>query len=206
MEARRRETDRASSGLSLRSVVRRSKRVAFRRQRVPVEIASEESAAEEAGDDLPDSEKIEVHVHVHRGEAEKRRPAKRRARQLFDWQWYNDQLSKRPRHATSGSASCSACSGPMPSGARACPRCGAPRSRRRLYRMVMALVGLGVFAVVLALGAHMLGGSVPETQAPHPVGHWTDDDIVIVEMPPATPSPFGTTMPPSNGAATATTR
>jgi hypothetical protein len=191
--------------LSLRSVVRRSKRVAFRRERVPVEIAPEGSAAEEVGDDLPDSEKIEVHVHVHRGDGPKRRPTKRRAPEargkLFDWQWYNEQLAKRPRHAMQGrwaaSATCTACGGLIPSSARGCPRCGAPRARRRLLPLVMALMGLAGFAVVLAIGARMLGGSVPsESQTFHQVGHWSDDDIVIVEMPPATPSPFGTTMPP----------
>jgi len=143
---------------------------------------------------------------VHRDDA-KRRPAKRRPLEargkLFDWQWYNDQLSKRPRHTTgrwSAGASCSACGGLIPSSARRCPRCGAPRSRRRLLPVVVALIGLAAFGAVLALGAHMLGGSVPEAQAPRPVGHYTDDDIVIVEMPPATPSPFGTTMQPSNAA------
>jgi len=73
----------------------------------------------------------------------------------------------------------------------------------------MAVVGLAGFAAVLALGAHMLGGSVPsESQVPHQVGHWSDDDIVIVEMPSPTPSPFGTTMPapssPSSGGNVAT--
>jgi hypothetical protein len=61
----------------------------------------------------------------------------------------------------------------------------------------MALVGLGAFAGVLALCMRILGGSAPEAQAPAPVGHWTDDDVVIVEVPPAVPSPFGSTFPAS---------
>lgn len=180
----------------MRSVVRRSKQVAFRRQRVPVEIPPDESAAEEVADDLPNSEKIEVHVHVHREGS--KRPAKRAALvqrgKLFEWQWYNDQLSKRPRHTMPGrwsaAASCSACNGLIPASARHCPRCGAPRSRRRLLPIAMALLGLAAFAVVLALSVRILGHSVPEAQAPNPVGRWSDDDVVFVEVPPPSASPF----------------
>jgi hypothetical protein len=193
----------------VRSVVRRSKQAAFRRQRVPVEIPPDESAAEEVADDLPNSEKIEVHVHVHRGEGSKR-PAKRAALvqrgKLFEWQWYNEQLSKRPRHTMPGrwsaAASCSACDGLVPARARHCPRCGAPRSRRRLLAIVMALIGLTGFAVVLALSVRFLGHSVPEAQAPNPVGRWSDDDVVFVEVPAPQPSPFAPAIePPSSGVA-----
>jgi hypothetical protein len=178
--------------------VRRSKQSLFRRQRVPVEIASEESAAAETADE-PNDEKIEVHVHVHRGESSKKSRVKRRAPalrgKLFDWQWYNDQLSKRPRPPVaprrwSRVHTCEACDSLIPPKASHCPRCAAPRPRRRLLPLVMAVIGLGCFGAVVSMGAHILGGSVPEAQAPAPIGKWSDDDIVIVEVPAPAPSPF----------------
>jgi hypothetical protein len=187
--------------------MRRSKHSHFRRQRVPVEITSEESAAEVTDDDAHDAEKIEVHVHVHRDEARKRsrvtRPPPALRGKLFDWQWYDDQLSKRPRptgpaRAWSRAATCEACDSMIPSKATHCPRCAAPRSRRRLLPIVMAMMGFGCFAVVLAIGAHVLGGSVPEAQAPAPVGKWSDDDYVIVEVPAPAPSPFSGASTASN--------
>lgn len=201
-------------GVSLRSVVRRSKRVAFRRQRVPLEILSDESAAEEVAEDPQDSEKIEVHVHVHRGERSKG-PVKRRALKLrgklFDWQWYNEQLSKRPPQHTmpgrwSPGATCSACKALVSAKVRQCPRCGAPRSRRRIPPFVMALLGLAGFGVVLALGLRVLGPSVPEAQAPNPAGRWSDDDIVIVEVPTSSPSPFSPAIGPPSSSGNVATR
>jgi hypothetical protein len=64
-----------------------------------------------------------------------------------------------------------------------------------LLRIVMALLGAGSIAGVFALCVHVLGGSVPERQAPGPLGQWTGDDYLIVEVPTTT-SPFSYTSPP----------
>jgi hypothetical protein len=185
--------------------MRRAKQVSFRRQRLVVEVPSEESGAYAA--DESDSEKIEVHVHLHQSDSKrsrsKRPPPPTLTGALFDWQWYRDQLSKRQpptlRSRWSLSMRCSACDTVIPTTARRCPRCAAPRPRRRILPTALALIGLASIAVVFALCAHVLGGSVPEVRAPQPLGNWTDDDYVIVEVPATTPaSPFGSTLGASN--------
>jgi hypothetical protein len=186
--------------------VRRGKQVSFRRQRVVVEEPPDESAAADA-DDARDAEKIEVHVHLHRSATKARSTSAARpvlTGVLFDWQWYKDQLSKRPRPLPEGRWSsvkqCEACDAPIPSSANCCPRCGAPRTRRRLLPAAIALVALGSIVAAFALGLHVLGDSVPEHRAPAAFGAWSDDDYVIVEVPPAPPSPFSYTQPASTGA------
>jgi len=190
----------------VRRAARRAKQVSFRRQRVVVEVPPEESAANDASDDERDEEKIEVHVHVHRGPKKARTPVPVRpvlTGVLFDWNWYRDQLCKRPRPTAirrwSRVARCEACETPIPAGADYCPRCAAPRARRRLLPTFLALIGIGCIAVVFGLCAHVLGDSVPEHRAPAPSGQWTDPDVMIVEVP-VTPSPFAT--PSSGGSAT----
>jgi hypothetical protein len=189
----------------LRSTVRRSKQVRFRRQRVPVEIPPEESAA--AGEaDAHESEKIEVHVHVHRGEGSKRHRSKRAALPvltgaLFDWQWYKDRICARPRPAANRRWSlalrCQACDAIIPPTARCCPRCAGPRPRRRLLPALLAVLGLASVAVVFALCVHALGDSAPAHKPPSPLGQWSDDDFVIVEVP-AQPNPFAEKRAPSS--------
>ena len=163
-----------------------------------VEGPPEDAAGDDPADEAEESEKIEVHVHLHRGERKRRstRPVRTALTgTLFDWQWYSDRLTKKPRPADSRWSlitRCSNCDTIVPPAARRCPRCAAPRSRRRLLPIVMALLGLGSIAVVFGLCARILGGSVPETRAPAPLGEWTGDDYVIVEVPTA-PSPFSPT-------------
>jgi hypothetical protein len=151
-------------------------------------------------DEAEEAEKIEVHVHLHR-DGSKRARAKRPAPPvltgtLFEWQWYKDQLCKRPRTPgrrrrwLSLATTCQTCDGPIPSTATRCPRCNAPRTRRRFLPAVIAVIGLASIAIVFALCAHVLGDSVPEHRAPAPVGNWSDDGVVIVEVPVSTPSPF----------------
>jgi len=201
-------------GLFLRSSTRRAKQSRFRRQRVPVEIEPEESVRDEAADDARDSERIEVHVHVHRGEGSKRSRSKRSAAPpltgvLFDWQWYRDRLEKRPRQTADGRWArvkrCHSCDTPVARIAQRCPRCAAPLGRSRLRAAAFAFLGLGSIGVVFALCAHLLGGSVPEHQAPAPLGEWSDDGYVIIEASPPAPSPFAPTPPgqsAGNGTAT----
>jgi len=210
------ETRRVYLEGHVRRAIRRAKQVNFRRQRVVVEVPSEESGAHAADQD--ESEKIEVHVHLHQGEP-KRSRSKRPAPPvltgaLFDWQWYKDQLSQRPaptaRSRWSLAMRCSACDTVIPAAASRCPRCAAPRPRRRILPAALAVIGLASIAVVFALCAHVLGGSVPSFRAPEPVGRWSDDDFVIVEVPATTPaSPFGSTLGVSNSSTSgggATTR
>lgn len=182
----------------MRSVTRRAKQMRFRRQRVPVEVPEEESASVDPGDDADGPEKIEVHVHVHRGEGSQGARSRRRAvpvltGALFDWQWYKERLAKQPHQMGDGRwsrpAKCGSCSTMIPSSARRCPRCAAPRPRR-LVPVLVALMGLGAIAAVFALSTHVLGLSVPEQQPPTPLGEWSEEDYVIVEVPTA-PSPFG---------------
>jgi hypothetical protein len=187
-------------GLFVRSAIRRSKKVCFRRERVVVEVPPEESAANEPADAEDEPEKIEVHVHLHRGDRSKKTRSKRPVPAvltgvLFDWQWYKEQLSKRPQQAVAGRAvKCGGCESLVSSSARYCPRCAAPISRRRLGPIVRALLGLGSVAVVFGLCAYLLGGSVPESRAPAPLGQWSDDEVVIVEVP--APAPPINAMPP----------
>jgi hypothetical protein len=190
-------------GLFVRSAIRRSKQVRFRRERVVVEVPPEESAATARVDEDDEPEKIEVHVHVHRGDGSKKSRSKRPAPPvltgaLFDWQWYKEILSKRPQQAASGrwsrAVKCANCASHVSSTARYCPRCAAPIARRRFGALVRALLGLGTVALVFGLCAHFLGGSVPESRAPAPLGEWTTDDYVIVEVP--APTPAINSMPP----------
>jgi len=196
-------------GLFLRRAVRRAKQVRFRRERVPVEVSPDESGAAEADAD-EEAEKIEVHVHLHRGDGSRRPRVKRPAPPvltgtLFDWQWYWDRLTKRPQETASSRWSfvtrCTSCQSLVASNARRCARCGAPRARRRLLPAVAALLGLASIAALFAVCAHVLGASAPEHKATAPLGQWTDDDFIIVEMP-ATPSPFAGTMPTTTGTGT----
>jgi hypothetical protein len=185
----------------VRRAARRAKQVHFRRHRVVVEPPLDESGAIEAEIDESEAEKIEVHVHVHRGERKSRSNSPQRpvlTGVLFDWQWYKQQLSKRvpqpARPRWSLVTRCEACNSPLSPTARFCTRCAAPRSRRRFIPPLVAMAALAGVAGLFALGAHLLGPSVPEHKAPEPVGQWTDSDVVIVEVP-ATPSPFAPTTP-----------
>jgi hypothetical protein len=196
----------------LRSTRRRTKQVFFRRHRVPIEERPEESASEEPADDGNDSEKIEVHVHVHRGEDPRKARSKQPARPaltgvLFDWQWYQDLLSSRPRQTASGRWSlvttCRNCDSPVHPTARCCPRCAAPRPRR-ILPAVIALIALGAVGALFALGTRILGTSVPEHQPTAPLGEWTQEEPVIVEVP-TTPSPFSYTSPPAQSSPPKTT-
>jgi hypothetical protein len=195
--------ERGYEGAVLRSARRRAKQSTFRRQRVPVEVPSEEPVSE-ADDEADGSEKIEVHVHVHRGEGSGRSRSKRHVPPvltgaLFDWQWYRDRLTSRPQHMGDGRWSraikCESCQSMIPSAVRRCPRCAAPRPRR-LLPVALILVGIGSIAAMFALCVHILGTSVPEHVAPAPLGEWSEEDYVIVEVPTA-PSPFSATAPPS---------
>ena len=194
----------------LRSATRRAKHVRFRRQRVIVEGPPDEPDADEAADeaDEADSQKIEVHVHVHRGERSKKSRSRGPVAPvltgiLFDWDWYRERLCKQPRQTAlsrwSFSTVCPACDATVPPTAKHCPRCGAPRSRRRFLSKVMAVLGLVCVGAMFALCIHVLGDSVPEHKPPAPLGQWTDEDVVIVEVPTA-PSPFSPTPPSPNGA------
>src|SRR6187551_4106017 len=90
----------------LRRVARRAKQVSqFRRERVVVEVPAEAATVDETDGAADDVEKIEVHVHLHRGTdlgaAGVRR--KRRSRPmltgvLFDWQGHYDKILTRPSH------------------------------------------------------------------------------------------------------------
>jgi len=176
-----------------------------------VEIPPETSSAEEA-EDAEEAEKIEVHVHVHRGNDSGAAGGRRKRRSarptltgvLFDWHGHYDRILKRPTQAApkrwSRFAKCPSCEATVPSVARRCLRCGAPRSARMLSK-VFALIGLGSLAAVFALSAHLLGGSAPEQKPPAPLGSWSDaDEYVVVEVPVA-PSPFAHTPPADNGPA-----
>jgi hypothetical protein len=191
----------------VRRAIRRAKQVRHRHQRVPLEVPPGESGSEQLPDEENDAEKIEVHVHLHRGEIPKSsraRPAPRPvlSGRLFDWQWYGDRLTARPPPAVGKrwgfATKCENCDTLVPSRASHCPRCAAPQLRRRYLPLAVALVGLGSIALLFAVCAHVLGGSVPEHQAPQPAGQWTDDDYTIVEMP-STPSPFAYTPSTSSG-------
>jgi len=190
-------------GTFVRSAIRRSKQVRFRRERVVVEVPPEESAAHEQGDTADEPEKIEVHVHVHRGERKSRskRPSPPvLTGALFDWQWYKDRLSKRPPPVAAGRWSrivtCESCGTSVRTSARHCPRCGVPIARRRFMPFLRALVGLGSVGLIFGLGVHFLGPSVPESRAPTPLGQWSSDDVVIVEVPPSAP-PINSMPPPT---------
>lgn len=184
----------------MRRAARRSKQATFRRQRVVVEVP-EESAETDAPDDAREDEKIEVHVHVHRSSRKTRsgppvRPILTGV--LFDWQWYRDQLLNRPRLEASRRwplvTRCEVCDTPLRSTARHCPRCAAPRPRRRFLPALVGMIGIGCIAAVFAVCHHVLGDSVPEHQPPLPAGQWSESDVVIVEVP-AAPSPFAASAP-----------
>ena len=175
-----------------------------------MEIEPEESARREQDEDAEEAEKIEVHVHLHRGDGSRKHRSKR-ARPpiltgtLFDWQWYRDRIYRRPPTEKDGrwslATKCQGCDAPLPSTARRCPRCAAPRARRRFLPAVIAVLGLASIGVVFGLCAHVLGGSVPEHQPAAPLGQWSgEEDLVIVNVPTA-PSPFSYTAPPAAGAA-----
>jgi hypothetical protein len=121
---------------------------------------------------------------------------------LFDSQWYLKRMRERPRETITSRwsliARCQNCDSLVPSSARRCPRCAAPRSRR-ILPTILALLGFGSVVAVVLICAHVLGDSVPEHKAPAPLGQWTsDDDYVIVEVP-ATPSPFSSAAPSASG-------
>lgn len=192
----------------MRRAVRRAKQVSFRRHRVVVEEPPEESAGDEAADDAHEAEKIEVHVHVHHDRKKSRPTSPARpvlTGVLFDWQWYKEQLSKRPSRGAAGRWSrikrCQACDATVPPKARVCPRCAAPISRQRIIPAAIALMALGSIVAAFALGVHVLGDSMPEHRAPASVGRWSDDDFVIVEVPARPPSPFTYTDPGSGSGA-----
>jgi hypothetical protein len=169
-----------------------------------VEVPAETSTAHEA-EDADDVEKIEVHVHLHRGNDAGSAGGRRRRRQslprltgvLFDWQGHYDRILKRPSHPApkrwSRFRKCSTCDAISPSVARRCLRCGAPRSPRLLTKL-FAVIGLGSLAAVFALSAHLLGGSVPEQKPTAPLGNWSapQDEFIVVQVP-VTASPFSTT-------------
>jgi len=193
-------------GRFVRSAVRRAKQSLFRRQRVPVEIPPDESAAQDEAEDDRDAEKIEVHVHLHRGEGSRSRS--RRARPpvltgaLFDSQWYMKRIRERPRETVSSRwslvARCESCDSLVPSSASRCPRCAAPRARR-ILPTILALLGIGSVVAVVLVCAHVLGDSVPERKAPTPLGQWSDDgEYMIVEVP-SSPSPFSGSTSPASG-------
>lgn len=197
-------------GLFLRKAIRRAKQVRFRSERVPLEIDPDESARQEPDDGEAEAEKIEVHVHLHRGDGSKKSRSKRErppvlTGTLFDWQWYRDRIYRRPKTETDSrwslATKCQGCDSPLPSTARRCPRCAAPRARRRFLPTVIAVLGLASIGVVFGLCAHILGTSVPEHQPPKPLGQWSgEEDLVIVNVPTG-PSPFSYTPPPAAGAA-----
>ena len=197
----------------MRRATRRSAQVShFRRERVVVEAPSEGSPSEEANDDGDGVEKIEVHVHLHRGEADaaggrRKRPTRRPMLTgvLFDWQGHYDRiLSQRPPGMKpkrwSRLAKCPSCQATVPSAARRCPRCAAPRSPRLLSKFV-ALIGLGSLVAVFAICARLLGGSVSEAKPPGPLGQWSDDDAYVIVEVPVAPSPFAYTPPSAAGTA-----
>lgn len=190
----------------MRRVARRAKQVSqFRRERVVVEVPAEAATVDETDGAADDVEKIEVHVHLHRGTDSGAAGVQRKRRSrpmltgvLFDWQGHYDKILTRPSHSApkrwSRSAKCRSCEAIIPSAARHCPRCAAPRPRRMLAK-VFALIGLGSFAAVFALSAHLLGSSVPEHKPPSPLRSWSDnEDIIVVEVP-VTPSPFAAEPP-----------
>ncbi len=176
-----------------------------------VEVPSESSTAEEAGD-AEDVEKIEVHVHLHRGNSSDSTGARRKRRPsppmltgvLFDWSGHYDRILKRQPQAAPkrwSLAKCANCEAIVPSAARHCPRCAAPRSPRILSR-VFALIGLACFVAMFAVGNSLLGSSVPEHTPPAPLGSWSDnEEYIVVEVPAAPPSPFAATPTAANGPA-----
>jgi hypothetical protein len=161
-------------------------------------------------EDTEAAEKIEVHVHLHRdsgpaGARRQKRPAPRPVLTgvLFDWQGHYDQILKNPPKEAlerwSRGTRCKSCDAFVPSKAHQCPRCAAPRPARFLPK-VSALLGLTAIAIVFAVCVHVLGSSVPEQSAPTPVGRWSDEDFIVVEVSP-TPSPFSYATAASNGSA-----
>jgi hypothetical protein len=163
------------------------------------------TAGDESPEETEDAERIEVHVHLHRDPAARSRQKHPAARPvltgvLFDWQGHYDQIFKNPPKEIlkrwSRRTRCKSCDTIIPTKARQCPRCAAPCPARFLPK-ISALLGLGAIALVFALCAHLLGGSVPEQKALKPLGQWSDDDFVIVEVSP-TPSPFSYTQSAAN--------
>jgi hypothetical protein len=191
----------------VRGASRRTRRAGvFRHQRVQIDVPSDPPSSEDAeADDEEGVEKIEVHVHLHRGDDSSRRARRKRPLSrphltgvLFDWQGHYDQifvkhLSQQNHKRGFRLTQCKSCGASAPAAAPRCPRCAAPLASRLLPRL-FALVGLGTIAGVFALCWHVLGSSVPEHKAPAPLGQWTSDDYVIVEIP-ATPSPFANAAP-----------
>ena len=113
---------------------------------------------------------------------------------LFDWRGHYDKiLSNRPPGEIpkrwSGLAKCQSCDSTVPSKARRCPRCGAPRSPRLLSRLG-ALIAIASLVAVFALCARLLGDSAPEQRPSERLGQWSDEDNYVIVEVPAAPSPF----------------
>jgi hypothetical protein len=191
----------------VRSAARRTKQISrYRHQRVTIEPDAQSQAANDDSDEGP--EKIEVHVHVHRGAAGQpqiRRPKAPPPRAeltgtLFDWKGHYDVVCAAPPEQTlKGLArlkTCHSCYQPVSVFAERCARCSTPRSRRPVVTAIAAstLVGL---AVVLGVFLHLFGsGTIAEHVSLSPLRQYSDDDYYyeVVEVP-AAPSPFGTSAP-----------
>jgi hypothetical protein len=188
----------------VRSAARRAKQISrYRHQRVTIAPDAQSQATDDDLDGGP--EKIEVHVHVHRGAGgeprAKRQKAPPRAEltgMLFDWTGHYDRVcQKPPERKLEGLArlkTCHGCYQPVSVFAERCARCATPRSRRPL-KTVIASVALVALAVVFGVFVHVFGaGPIAErTPSLTPLGQWSDDDYYyeVVEVPVAA-SPFGT--------------
>lgn len=153
-----------------------------RRARSPV-VAPSAVVVAKVDDDAPEGdleppEKIEVHVHVHRGATPDAggngAPTHQRRRRLtlngalFDWKGHYDQMYRhRPPPGTA--LECSACGAEVPRFARSCRRCQTPQSRRGGAAKLIVALGIasviGVFAVCSVLLNHE---PTPESRATAP--------------------------------------
>jgi ribosomal protein L40E len=168
-------------------------------------MASDDSLPNDALDDEDQPavpEKIEVHLHLHgagEGNGARRKKVRRRldlTGSLQDWENHYGQIFKRAPDQTpaKGAASlkiCQACGYNSGVFARTCRKCGGPRPRSTIAK-VMAAIGLASVLGTFAICAHFLGDSVREHKNPAPLR--ADDEYpYIIEYNASVPSPFGST-------------